>query len=91
MATAPQPTHSSASAAPAKTGLPDEALTPDVSAAPKDFKLAPVGSRDWVAGQPIDQAEFDKTQADAKKRHEEGQKALADAKKRQEEASAAHK
>jgi hypothetical protein len=39
---------------------------------PKDFKLAPVGSKDWVAGQPTDEAELAKTQAEAKQRKAEG-------------------
>jgi hypothetical protein len=61
--------------------LPAEATTGDISQVPKDFKLPPLGSRDWVAGQPADEAELEKTMAEAKKRKEEGhagQKALTE-------------
>jgi hypothetical protein len=43
----------------------------DAAALPKDFKLAPPGSRDYVAGQPIDEEELRKTQEAARKRIEE--------------------
>jgi hypothetical protein len=43
----------------------------DAAALPKDFKLAEPGSRDYVAGQPIDEEELRKTQEAARKRIEE--------------------
>jgi hypothetical protein len=56
----------------APTGLPPEATTGDVTIIPPDFKLAKVGSRDYVAGQPVDEEELDKTMAAARQRKEEG-------------------
>jgi hypothetical protein len=45
---------------------------PDISKVPEGFKLAPIGSRDYVAGQPVDEKELEKTQAEAKARKEAG-------------------
>ena len=39
---------------------------------PKDFHLAEPGSKDYVAGQPADEAELTKTEADAKAKAEPG-------------------
>jgi colicin import membrane protein len=52
---------------PAPPPKPEE----DAAALPKDFKLAEPGSRDYVAGQPIDEEELRKTQEAARKRIEE--------------------
>jgi hypothetical protein len=51
----------------------------DAAALPKDFKLPEVGSRDYVAGQPVDDAELQKTQEAARKRIEEGRKHIEEA------------
>jgi len=41
----------------------------------KDFKLGKVGTRDYVAGQPVDEKELSEVTAEAKKRLEAGQNA----------------
>lgn len=104
MATASQPTSSNVSA-PAHASAPSTSAPASKSdehvpdghaeeAPPPDFKLAKVGSRDWVAGQPVDDAEFAKTEADAKKRFDAGQaasKKTADAAKANESTPQPHK
>ena len=45
---------------------------PDNYPEPKDFHLAEPGSKDYVAGQPVDDAELSKTEADAKAKAEPG-------------------
>ena len=44
----------------------------EASLHPKDFKLAQPGSKDYVAGQPVDEKELDEVTAAAEKRMEAG-------------------
>jgi hypothetical protein len=64
----PQPPQPKPPAPPPSPPPPSE---DDVAAVPKDFKLAEPGSRDYVAGQPVDEEELQKTQEAARKRIEE--------------------
>jgi hypothetical protein len=46
---------------------------------PKDFHLPPEGSRDYVAGQPVDEAELKKVDDEAAKKREAAKKAAEEA------------
>ena len=60
-------------AMPPKASTPDlPSKPPDNYPEPKDFHLAEPGSKDYVAGQPVDDAELSKTEADAKAKAEPG-------------------
>jgi len=48
----------------------DERKALETAFNPPDFKLAKPGSRDYVAGQPVDEKELEETMAEAKKRME---------------------
>jgi hypothetical protein len=46
---------------------------------PKNFHLPEVGSRDYVAGQPVDEAELKKVDDEAEKKREAAKKAAEEA------------
>jgi hypothetical protein len=59
---------------------------------PKNFHLPEVGSKDYVAGQPVDEAELKKVDDEAEKRREAAKKAVEEtAAKVKAKAEEAHK
>ena len=63
-----------ASAAPAENeSVKQEREAIEAALHPKDFKLAKPGSRDYVAGQPVDDKELGEVTAEAEKRMKAGQ------------------
>ena len=85
----PPPRQSSPPAPPPKPAQPhDEAKHPERSPyATEPGKLPPVGSRDYVAGQPIDEEEQKKVEGehDAKMKAAEDQRKAAEAKAHHDE------
>ena len=59
-------------------------MNPDQYKTPKDFHLAKPGSRDYVAGQPVDDAELKKVDEEHDKKVDEAKKAAEAAKKASE-------
>lgn len=59
-------------------------MNPDQYKTPKDFHLAKQGSRDYVAGQPVDEAELKKVDEEHDKKVDEAKKAADEAKKASE-------
>ncbi|HEY1433225.1 MAG TPA: hypothetical protein VGF39_16585 [Stellaceae bacterium] len=57
--------------------------------AQSEFKLAPPGSKDYVAGQPADEAELKTVTEEDEKRKEAGRKLAEEAQKKAEAAQAA--
>ena len=66
----PPPPHEAQQAVKPSPDLPPK--PPDNYPEPKDQKLAPPGSKDYVAGQPADEAEQAKTEAEAHAKAEPG-------------------
>jgi len=69
---------------------PAAAKEEPAAAKEEPFKLAPVGSKDYVAGQPVDEAELAKVTEEDNKRKAAG-KAAADKVAADRAAAAAHK
>lgn len=77
-ATTPQPNHAPPASAAGGSETPEDLVAKrekeaiEAALHPKDFKLAKEGSKDYVAGQPVDEKELGEVTAEAEKRMKAG-------------------